>query len=89
MGTTKTNTGRTIGIRCAQDKYGKLWVGRVKDDCPFIDVFTVNTNKKIISALSKVRTTGGAFWFNPLRKLLSVVTEETKENKEYPWVFLK
>jgi len=72
-----------FGVRCAQDAYGDLWVGKA-GNTPFDAVFP-GLKDKITKKIAEMRgSRTGAFWINPTEKVLTVVSDDSVETGEYP-----
>ncbi len=74
---------RIFGIRCSEDSKNNLWVGKV-GTIPFNAVFPdlENKIKQKLKDMRKDRT--GAFWINPLNRIITVVDGKGTKNNNYP-----
>lgn len=71
------------GVRCSEDASGNLWVGKA-GHVPFHTVFPnlEEIIKKKMRELRGDRT--GAFWINPEKRKLTVVSLDSVESKNHP-----
>jgi len=72
-----------FGVRCSEDSSNNLWIGKV-GSIPFNSVFP-DVEEKIKKKLRDMRSgRTGAFWINPTNRTITVVTDASMENNEYP-----
>ena len=85
---TDPSEKKAWGVRCTQDAYNRLWVGK-SGSVPFEDVFPQLTDKVKNTLRTERGNRSGAFWLNPSENRITLVTDESVDTGEYPQVDLE